>query len=167
MVIVGGYDTWRIPEMFVDQKIPVILNRLHSLPSRMDEDVDLSYKLPKLLDEAGILFCLENSGDMETMGTRNLPFYAGTARAYGIEEEKAIQLITLNAARILGIEERTGSIEVGKDATIIVSEGDALDMMTNHIVLAFIRGRRIDLDNLQKQLYRKYEAKYSGQVQTR
>ena len=163
MVIVGGFDSWRTPELFVDNNIPIILKRIHSLPSRPDEDIDLPYKLPKLLDDAGILFCLENSGSMEVMGTRNLPFYAGTARAYGLEEEKAVQIITLNTAKILGIDEKVGSIEEGKDATFFVSEGDALDMMSNNVLIAFIQGRIIDLDNHQKQLYRKYQAKYEGQ----
>ncbi len=161
MVIVGGYDAWRIPELFLDNNIPVILKRVHSLPSRQDEDIDLSFKLPQLLDEAGILFCLENSGSMDVMGTRNLPFYAGTARTYGLEEEKSIQSITLNSAKILGLDHRIGSIEEGKDASIIVSDGDALDMMGNNIVIALIQGRIIDLNNHQKDLYNKYRTKYS------
>lgn len=162
MTIVGGADSWRIPELFVDNHVSIMLLRVHSLPYRKDEDIDLPYKLPKLLDDAGILFCLENSGGMEVMNTRNLPFYAGTARAYGLSEEKAIQSITLNAAKILGIDERVGSLEAGKDATLIVSSGDALDMMSNNIEIAFVRGRSIDLNNHQKDLYNKFKAKYEG-----
>lgn len=161
MVIVGGYDSWRIPELFVDNNIPVILNRLHSLPSRADEEIDLPYKLPVLLHQSGILFCLENAGDMEVMESRNLPFYAGTARAYGLEDELAVQSITLNAAKILGIDKETGSLEPGKDATLFVSTGDALEILTNNVELAFIQGRIMDLDNHQKALYRKYKEKYS------
>jgi len=163
MVIVGGFDSWRIPELFVDNNVPIILKRIHGLPSRSDEDIDLPFILPRLLDEAGILFCLENSGSMEVMGTRNLPFYAGTARTYGLEEEKAVQSITLNTAKILGIDHRVGSIETGKDATIIISNGDALELIGNDIEMAFIQGRSIDLNNHQKQLYRKYMAKYNSQ----
>ena len=144
MVIVGGYDAWRIPEFFADHQIPVILNRSHSLPRRSDEDIDLPFKLPSLLDKAGILFCIDNNGRMEVMNARNLPFWAGTARTYGLEEEKAVQCITLNAAKILGIDSTTGSIEAGKDATLFISSGDALDMITNNVEIAWIRGRKIN-----------------------
>ena len=162
MVIVGGYDAWRIPEFFVDHQVPVILTRSHSLPHRSDEDIDLPFKLASLLDEAGILFCMDNEGRMEAMNTRNLPFWAGTTRTYGLTGEKAVQCITLNAAKILGIDATAGSIEKGKDATLFISSGDALDMMTNNIEIAWIRGRKIKLDNHQKALYRKYKAKYDN-----
>ncbi len=160
LVIVGGYDAWMIPEMLKDNNISIMLRRLHSLPAREEDDVDLPYKLPKLLDEAGIPFCLENSGDMEAMGTRNLPFYAGTAVAYGLDYEKAVASITLNTARILGIDNRLGSIEKGKEATFIISKGDALDMRTNLVEHAFVQGQAIDLSNRQLDLYKKYMDKY-------
>ena len=92
--------------------------------------------------------------------TRNLPFYAGTAAAYGLDKEEALKLITLNTAKILGIDDMVGSLEVGKAATLFISEGDALDMRTNDINTAFIQGRLIDIDNHQKKLYRKYSEKY-------
>ena len=91
---------------------------------------------------------------------RNLPFNAGTAAAYGLTKEEALSAITLNAATILGIADKTGTIETGKDANIVVSEGDILDMRTNIITHAFIQGRQIDLNNKQKQLAEKYETKY-------
>ncbi|MCO6501004.1 MAG: amidohydrolase family protein [Vicingus serpentipes] len=162
MVIVGGYDAWMIPEMLKENKVAVILKRVHSLPERQEEDVYLPYKLPHLLFDAGVLFCLENAGDMETMGTRNLPFYAGTAAAYGLDKEEALKLITLNTAIILGIDNSTGSLEKGKDATLFISTGDALDMKTNNVETAFIQGRLIDVDNHQKKLYRKYSKKYEN-----
>ncbi|PCI96712.1 MAG: amidohydrolase [Flavobacteriales bacterium] len=160
MVIVGGYDAWMITDMLKENKIAVILKRVHSLPSRQEEDVYLPYKMPKILHDAGVLFCLENSGDMEAMGTRNLPFYAGTAAAYGMNKEDALSLITLNTAKILGIDKTCGSLEIGKDATLFISTGDALDMMGNDVKAAFIQGRMIDVDNHQKKLYRKYSQKY-------
>ncbi|TXB64839.1 amidohydrolase family protein [Vicingus serpentipes] len=162
MVIVGGYDAWRVSDMLKDNNVAVILRRVHELPIHEDDDVYLPYKLPKLLFDAGVLFCLENSGDMETMGTRNLPFYAGTAAAYGIEKEEALKLITLNTAKILGIDSTTGSLESGKDATLFISTGDALDVRTNNVIAAFIQGRLIDVDNHQKKLYRKYSEKYKN-----
>jgi imidazolonepropionase-like amidohydrolase len=160
MVIVGGYDAWMVADMLKENNIPVILKRVHSLPEKQEDDVNLPFKLPKMLQDAGVLFCLENSGDMEAMGTRNLPFYAGTAAAYGVDKETALQLITLNTAKILGIAKTCGSLEVGKDATLFISKGDALDMRTNKVVAAFIQGRQIDLDNHQEKLYRKYRKKY-------
>lgn len=162
LVIVGGYDAWMVADMLKENNVTVILKRVHSLPERQEDDVYLPYKLPKILFDAGVLFCLENSGDMEAMGTRNLPFYAGTAAAYGMDKEEALKLITLNTATILGIDKTTGSIEVGKDATLFISEGDALDMKTNKVIAAYIQGRLLDLDNHQEKLYRKYSGKYEN-----
>ena len=142
-VIVGGYDSWMITDMLKENNVAVILKRVHSLPERQEDDVYLPYKLPKMLHDAGVLFCLENAGDMEAMGTRNLPFYAGTASAYGMNKEDALSLITLNTAKILGVDEICGSIEHGKDATLFISTGDALDMKTNNVEAAFIQGREM------------------------
>ncbi len=159
LVIVGGYDAWLIPDFLKENNIPVMVRRVHELPIRNDEDLDLPYKIPFLLQKAGILFCLDNSGDMEAMNTRNLPFYAGTAAGYGLTKEQALMSVTLNTAKILGIEKTTGSLEAGKDATLFISTGDALDMKTNNVEIAFIRGKIIDLENHQKFLYRKYSEK--------
>lgn len=161
--LVGGYDAWMAADLLKENNISVLLKRVHSLPERQEDDVYLPYKMPKILFDAGVLFCLENSGDMETMGTRNLPFYAGTAVAYGLTKEQALQTITLNTAKILGIDQTCGSLEIGKDATLFVSTGDALDMKTNNVVFAFIQGRAIDLNNHQKKLYEKYSEKYKQQ----
>ena len=160
MVLIGGYDAWMATDMLKENNVAVILKRVHSLPIRQEEDVYLPYKMPKKLFDAGVLFCLENSGDMEAMQTRNLPFYAGTAAAYGLDKEEALKLITLNTAKILGIDDMVGSLEVGKAATLFISEGDALDMRTNAVTTAFIQGRLVDVNNHQKKLYKKYSEKY-------
>ena len=160
MVIVGGADSWMVTDKLKEENVAVIVRRVHSKPRRQDADVDLPYRLPKLLSDAGILFCLENSGGMEAMGTRNLPFYAGTAAAYGLSKEEALMAITSNTAKILGIDKTVGSLVVGLDATLIVSNGDALDMKSNDIEMAYVRGKLIDLDNHQKGLYRKFKKKY-------
>ncbi|MEM9023443.1 MAG: amidohydrolase family protein [Bacteroidota bacterium] len=160
VVLVGGYDAWRLADQLKDLKIAVMLRRVHALPLRHDDDIDLPFRLPALLHEAGLLFCLQNAGDMEAMNTRNLPFLAGTAVAHGLDPEVAVQAITLNAARILGVDDRLGSLEVGKDATLFISTGDALDPRSNNVEHAFIQGRVVDLDNHQRQLYRKFQAKY-------
>jgi imidazolonepropionase-like amidohydrolase len=97
---------------------------------------------------------------MEQIQSRNIPFLAGTAAAYGLTKEEALASITLNAAKILGVENKIGSLEEGKDATLFISSGDALDMKTNNVEWAFIRGKKLDLNNEQKALYEKYKTKY-------
>ncbi|MBK9177361.1 MAG: amidohydrolase family protein [Flavobacteriales bacterium] len=161
-VIAGGYDAWRVADLLRDNQVDVILRRTHSLPMRPEDDIDMPYKLPALLKERGIRFCLGYTGDHEHAGARNLPFVAGTARAHGLSPEDALRTITLDAAAILGIDQRCGSLAVGKDATLIISAGDALDMRGNDVRLAFIQGRRISLDNHQKQLYRQYRKRLEG-----
>ena len=158
-VVVGGTDSWKIAELLKESNIPVLLGQLHSLPVIQDDDVDQPYKTPYLLQKAGVLFAISD-GDGSTRG-RNLMFNAGTAAGYGLTKEEALQSITLNAAKILGIDATTGTLEKGKDANIVVSDGDILDMKSNKVTLAFIQGRQINLDNKQKQLYEKYKYKYS------
>ena len=97
---------------------------------------------------------------MEAMNARNIAFLAGTAVTYGLTKEQALQSITLNSAKILGIDKLVGSIEVGKIASIIVSDGDVLDMKTNNIILAYINGRQLKLSNFQNDLYKKYSDKF-------
>lgn len=159
LVIVGGYDAWRVSDLLRDNKVDVVLQRLHSLPHRDDDDVDLPYRLPALLKDRGVRFCLGYSGEHDRMGSRNLAFTAGTAAAYGLDKEAALQSITLDAARVLGIDKAYGSLEVGKSATLIMSTGDVLDMRSNNVTQAFIDGRRISLDDHQKALYRQYMAR--------
>lgn len=159
MVIVGGYDAWRVSDLLNDNKVDVVLQRVHALPEREDDDVDLPYRLPALLKERGVRFCLSYSGEHDRMGARNLAFTAGTAAAYGLDKEAALQSITLDAARILGIDARYGSLEIGKSATLVVSDGDLLDMRGNNVIHAFIDGRKIILDDHQKALYRQYSTR--------
>jgi len=158
-VIVGATEAWLVVDFLSTKKIPVILERTHSLPANADDNIDQPYKSAKALFDSKILFCLDYAGDMEAMGSRNLPFTAGTTVAYGVPKEEAVKSITLNAAKILGIDKTSGSLEAGKDATLFVSTGDALDMMTNDVTQAWIRGKAVDLDNPQKYLYRKFKGK--------
>ena len=161
VVLVGAAESWRVVDFLSKQNIEIILGRLHSLPTYIDDDIDQKYKTPKLLKDAGILFCLDYHGDMERMGSRNLPFLAGTSVAHGLSKEEALELITLNAAKILDIDERTGSLEVGKDANLFVSNGDALDILTNNIELIFLVGKPVSTQNHQTELYEKYLSKYN------
>ena len=141
----------------------VLLNSVHRLPRFKEDDIDLPYKLPKLLADEGVLFGLQVDAQMTEMNTRNLPFYAGTARKYGLTEEQAIMSLTRNVAQILGVDDVCGSIERGKDATLFISSGDALDVMTNNLTHAFIQGKSIDLDTRQRELYRKFQTKYGNE----
>ncbi len=161
VVIVGGYDSGLLPVQLKENNISVILRKVHTLPVRPDDDPYYSYKLPAILQKNGILFCLGSAGDMEAMNSRNLPFWAGEASGFGLSKEEALQSITLNAAKILGIDSLLGSLEAGKQATLFISTGDALDMRTNNVVFGWIDGCPIVLDDTQKQLYRKYSEKYS------
>ncbi|MGZ5191340.1 MAG: amidohydrolase family protein, partial [Flavisolibacter sp.] len=150
---------YKITKLLRENKIPVMLNRLHDLPDLPEAETDLIYKLPYLLQKDSVMFCLQNQGDMEAMNARNIAFLAGTAAAYGLTKEQALQSITLSSAKILGVDQWIGSIETGKLASIVVSEGDILDMRTNKIILAYINGRSISLTNFQNDLHKKYSNK--------
>ncbi len=158
VVIVGGSESWQIADLLKQNNVSVILNQMHSLPTMADDDVDQPYKTPAMLQKAGVLFAI-NDDDAQTRG-RNLSYNAGTASAYGLSKEEALQAITLNAAKVLGVADKTGSIEVGKDANIVISTGDILDMRTSTVTDAFIQGRKINLDDKQKQLNERYKHKY-------
>ena len=161
-VIVGGYDSYMIARKLKDAKIPVMLGRTHSLPENEDDPIDLPFQLPTMLQKEGVLFCLQNEGEMEAMNARNLPFQAGTAMAYGLTEEEAIQSISLNTAKIMGISKTYGSIEAGKSACLFVSKGNALDMRTNQVSLIFVNGSFVPTTNFQTELYQRYEKKYQA-----
>ena len=160
MTIVGGYYAFRVAPLLKENNVSVLLKRVHDMPLLEDEDVNLPYKNAKLLVDAGILVGLENAGDMERMQTRNLPFYAGTCAAWGLSKEQALQLISGNTAKILGIDQQYGTLEAGKSATLFISEGDALDMKSNLISLAFIDGRNISLESHHTKLYKRYKEKF-------
>lgn len=160
IVLVGGDEAHLLAETLAARKIPVVIRRPHRIPETEDSNVKHPFMLASLLMEKGILVGIDVEGQMERMNTRNLPFYAGTAAAYGIDREKAVQLITGNAAAILGIDDIAGTLETGKQATLFISEGDALDMRTNKVSRAFIQGRDISLDTRQKELWKRYADKF-------
>jgi len=158
VVLVGAGESYQVAELLKKNNIPVILSQMHALPTLADDAVDLPYQLPALLHKAGVLFAI-NDEDGQHRG-KNLPFNAGTAAAYGLPKEEALASITLNAAKILGIADRTGSLEVGKDANIVISEGDILDMRSSNISMVMIQGRIASLTDKHKQLYERYKYKY-------
>jgi len=158
IVIIGGRDSYRVATLLAKEKIPVILHQTQSMPYRNDDDIDQPFKTPKALQDAGVLYAIGGEGYWQQ---RNLPFQAGQAVGFGLPREMAIQAITRNPAIILGIDKTVGTLEKGKDATLIISSGDVLDMRTSNIERAFIQGKSIDLDDKQKALYRKFKEKYS------
>ena len=139
----------------------MLVNFTHSLPNFDDDDYDLPYKLPKLLVDAGLLVGLQNA-NASNFQTRNLPFYAGQVVGQGLAKEEALKLITGNTAKILGIDDAYGTLEVGKSATFFISEGDALDMRGNQLSHAFIDGRELSLETHQTELWKRYMGKYQG-----
>ena len=147
---------WTVKDFLKENNIPVLLADPLSLPRYDYSDTRLPFKLAAMFHKEGILVGLTYSN--QAYG--NLPFAAGETVAYGLTKEEALQTITLNSAKILGIDDLTGSIEVGKDANIVVSTGDILDMSTNNIEYAFITGRDISLDNKHKQLYKRFQSRY-------
>ncbi|MDL2141781.1 amidohydrolase family protein [Flavobacterium tructae] len=161
IVVVGGFEAYKAADVLQKYNVGVFLRRVHDMPTSDDEDVNLPYKMAKILTDKGIVVGLENSGDHERMSVRNLPFLAGTCAAYGLDREKALQLITSNTAKLLGIDATCGTLETGKDATLFISEGDALDMRTNKLTTAFIQGRKINLETFQTKLNDKFKAKFN------
>lgn len=158
-VLVGGEEANRAIPFLKENNVPVILSALHRLPNREDEDVDLPYRMPGILHNAGILVSLSYAD--EWWRTRNLPFQAGTAAGFGVaDREEALKMVTSNTAKILGIDTLVGTLEKGKQATLFVSAGDALDMRTNKIEQVFIQGRKVNLDDRHKRLYNTYKEKY-------
>ncbi|MBU2928944.1 amidohydrolase family protein [Winogradskyella psychrotolerans] len=161
ITIVGGYQASNIASFLKQNNVSVFLTRVHSRPELEDDDYDYAYKQAKLLVDAGVLVALEPSGQMERMNSRNLPFYAGTTVAHGLTKAQALQLITQNPAKIMGIDAIYGTLEVGKSATLFISEGDALDMRTNQLTHAFIDGRSLSLETHQTKLWKRFSDKPS------
>ncbi|WP_218082758.1 amidohydrolase family protein [Anthocerotibacter panamensis] len=157
IVLVGGKDAWRVTGLLKARDIPVIVSDILSLPLRRSDPYDASFTTPLKLQQAGVRFCIAAGGD--THLERNLPYHAATAAAYGLPKDEALKAITLYAAQILGMGARLGSLEAGKDATLIVTTGDPLEI-TTQIEQAYIEGRPIDLTNRQTRLYDKYRQKY-------
>lgn len=160
--VVGGYEAYLLAGLLKENNVSVMLRRIHELPLRDDEDIDLPFKLPSLLQEAGILYCIQSEGDQEATNMRNLPFQAATSVSFGITKEDALKAITLNAAKILGIDKMYGSLEPEKSATLFISDGDALDPKSNNVTHAWINGNRVSLNTIQKDLYKKYSDKYGS-----
>lgn len=162
VIIYGGYDAERCAAMLKQYDVPVILASTYRLPLRRDDPYDASYTLPDRLRRAGVSFAIGGPGAGSPGGAasaRNLPYHAAVAVAYGLPQQDALRAITLSPAEILGVGDRIGSITVGKDATLLIADGNILETET-HVVAAYIQGRKVDLGSRHTMLYEKYKKKY-------
>ena len=165
IIIVGGSDSWRLTDLLVKNNIPVVIDQVEKIPTRRFEPIHLPYKLPFLLKQAGVQFCLNTIiGYPHDGNIRNLPNEAMRAAAYGLSKSEALRSITLSTAEILGVDDMIGSLDIGKDATFFISETPPMEMNPK-ILMAFIQGKEVDLNNHQKMLYKKYQEKYRRQGQ--
>ncbi|MEL6109064.1 MAG: amidohydrolase family protein [Planctomycetota bacterium] len=161
-IIYGGYDAPSCAELLKKYDVPVIVHGTYRLPLRRDDPFDHPYTLPKRLNDLGIRFAIGGEGAGQpngASGARNLPYHAGVAVAYGLAPADALRAITLGPAEIMGIADRVGSIEVGKNATLFVADGDIL-LTETHVTDAYISGAKVDLGSKHKTLAAKYRRKY-------
>ena len=156
IVIRGGQDAIHVADRLVANDIPVILTSTMAAPGRQYEGYDGAYRMPARLHEAGVRFAI--SGGSGSLYTNRLPWEAGVAVAFGLPEEEALKAVTINAAEFMGVSDRVGSLEPGKQATFLITTGTPLDM-TNDIEQSYIQGREIDMMDIQKFFFEKYMTK--------
>jgi imidazolonepropionase-like amidohydrolase len=159
LIISEGYDAELCAPLLKKHNIPVILGGTLRLPLNRDDAYDAAYTLPERLRRAGVKFCIGMGGRFSDSNLRNLPYNAAMAVGFGLPQDEALRAITLYPAEILGVSDRVGSLTVGKDATLFVTDGDILETPTQ-VELAFIQGRPVDLSNRHKRLWNKYQEKY-------
>ena len=157
LIIFGGYDAPRCAALLREYDVPVIVSAVYRLPQRRGDAYDAAYTLPNRLREAGVSFCIGGDGSTPS-NLRNLPYHAATAAAYGLPRDEALRAITKYPAEILGVADRFGSLEKGKQATLFITAGDPLETPTQ-VEMAFIAGHEIDLNDRHKRLYEKYRSR--------
>ena len=151
--------SWRIADLLKEKGVPVILGPVLTTPSRRDEPYDTPFTVARRLNEAGVAFCISGGGSgFNASNVRNLPYHAAMAAAFGLPREEALKAVTLYPARILGLEKDLGSIEPGKSASLMVTDGDPLEIRTQ-VLRVFIDGKPVDLMNKHRRLYERYEAR--------
>lgn len=158
LIIYGGRDAWKVTELLKANNVSVIVEVIHDLPNKRSDEYDNPFTIPLKLFTAGVKYAIAGGGG-GTMNERNLAFQAATASSYGLPKDEALRSITINPAIILGIDTMVGSLDVGKDATMIVTNGDPLEIISN-VEMEFIQGKKIDLRSRHTELWKKYEEKY-------
>ena len=166
LIIFGGYDAPLCADLLKKYDVPVVVNGIHRLPLRPDSAYDEPFTVPARLRDAGVRYAITLAHRFGGSDVRNLPYHAATAAAHGLSPAEALKSITLYPAQILGVADRVGSIEAGKDATLIVTSGDILETPTQ-VEMAFVQGRPVDLSSKHTQLYQKYREKYRRQAAER
>lgn len=156
LIVSGGADAWRIAETLARRKIPVILGGTLELPTRSWEPYDAAFTRAARLHAAGVAFCLSNGGSgFDAANSRNLPYQAAMAEAFGLPHEEALRSITRYPAEILGVGDRLGTVAPGRSGSLILTDGDPLDIRTQ-VLRAWIDGHEIDLSSRHTRLYEKY-----------
>ncbi|MYF60246.1 MAG: amidohydrolase family protein, partial [Gammaproteobacteria bacterium] len=156
IVIRGGRDAIHVADRLVAEDIPVILTSTMAAPGRDYEGYDGAYSMPARLHQAGVRFAI--SGGSGSLYSNRLPFEAGVAVAFGLPEDEALRAVTINPAEFMGLDDRVGSLEPGKQATFLITTGTPLDMTTD-IEQAYIQGRELDMNDIQKHFFEKYMEK--------
>ena len=161
LVIRGGRDALFVADRLKAEKITVILTSTMSAPDRQYESYDNAYATPSKLHAAGVKFAI--AGGSGGLYSYRLPWEAGVAVAFGLPEEEALKAVTINAAESMGISDKVGSLEVGKEATLLITTGTPLDM-TSNIEQSYIQGREIDMMDIHKLFFKKYMEKIKQQA---
>jgi imidazolonepropionase-like amidohydrolase len=162
VILVGGYDAWRVADELKRRDIAVVVAGVLSLPNRAYEPYDEATSVPARLARAGVRFCIaDEGGGGGAANARNLPHHAAMAVAFGLPVDEALKAVTLYPAQILGIADRTGSIEVGKLADLQVTDGDPL-LVATHCEQVLVKGRMVPMESRQTRLLQKYDARPRG-----
>jgi imidazolonepropionase-like amidohydrolase len=153
-IILGGNDAWKLGTFLREHSVPVILTGVLDLPNREDDYYDQLYANAARLQQAGVRFCI-STGDTGAQ-VRDLPYHAGMAAAFGLPRDEALKAVTLYPAQIINAADRLGSIEAGKIANLVITDGDILEART-HIRYLFIAGRNVPITNRQTELYDQFK----------
>ncbi len=152
MILAGAQDAGRVIPELKSRNIPVILGPILALPQREDDPYDLLFSNAKTLYDNGIRFAIQSS---DSHNARNLPYHAAACAAFGLPKDVALKAITIFPAEIFGVADRVGSLEAGKRADVIVTDGDPLEIRTD-VKRVFIGGEEIPMDSYQTLLYKKF-----------
>jgi imidazolonepropionase-like amidohydrolase len=162
MILVGGRDAWMNADLLASKKIPVVYSDTFTLPSHDTESYDVHFKAPEILRKAGVQVVFGNGlSSMDAALTKNLPYSAAQAVAFGMPEAEALKGITLYPAQLAGVADRLGSIETGKEATLFAADGEILDIRA-HVVRMWVAGKEVSLESRHSRFYDKYKNRPRG-----
>jgi imidazolonepropionase-like amidohydrolase len=158
MILADGLDAWRVADLLATNNVPVLFSHVFTQPQRGEDGYDAQFRAAGILSKAGGKIAFSGGGGPGGNGSlaKNLPYTAAQAVAFGLPEDEALKSITLYPAQIAGVADRLGSIEVGKDATLFVADGDILDIRSN-VKRMWIGGKEVSLESRHTRLYQKYK----------